>query len=278
MASPGSQSVSSSSETGSNLFDERRVTRRDAVAKAGKALTGGMGILAVSGSATASHGDTKPDHVTISEDIGWLSYYSPMLDLRHVPIENHPQLLGWRFSSPEYETEVGVYMAEYAVQDDVLTLTSHAGDHEFVYVFVDRETGEVDHVAYTAYHWLQGYVTNPNVNTEDGGAHPTLMVAPTYHNYVPQSSATSSSILLDVDSLGDPGERTGPLYQWLSNGGESSLATGAVHEPWNLSRHGTMTDWWSREGISAVNYWIVQAWATIGIRGADFADRGDRDL
>lgn len=257
---------------------ERRVSRRDVLARAGQGLAGGAGILASTGVVAASHADTKPNHVTISEDTEWLDYYSPMLDLRHVPVENHPRLLGWRFSSPEHDTEVGVYCADYAVQDDVLTLTSHAGDHEWVYVFVNRTTGEVDHVAYTAYHWLQGYVLNPNIYTGDGGAHPTLMVAPTYHNYVPQSSVANSSVLLDVETLGEYETLSGPFYRWLANGMEKDLATGAVHNPWNLSSNGPMTDWWSHQGMSQVNYWIVRAWAMLGIRGADFANAGDREL
>lgn len=257
---------------------ERRVTRRTVLSRSGQALGGGAALAASTGGAAASHAGTKPDHVTITEDTEWLTHYAPMLDLRHVPSENHPTLRGWRFTSrdDELDWDVGVYAAEYGVQDDVWTITSHAGDHEWVYVFVDPRTGEVDHVSYTAYHWLQGYVTSPNTNTEDGGEHPTLTVSPTYHNYIPSATTSESAVLLDVRSLGDPDSQTGPLYQWLDNGMETDLAEGAVHNPWNLSRTGALTDWWSREGMSRTNYWIVKVWALMGIRGADRADLGDR--
>jgi len=264
---------------GQNPGHQPRVSRRAALKSIAQVGATGAALGTVTTPAVASHADEKYRSSTITFDREWLETYSPMLDLRDVPVQNHPTLYGWKVTSnnSEIEYDVGVYAAGYALQRDVWTVTSHAGDHEWVYVFVDRRTGEIDHVSYTAYHWLRGYVSNPAVYTDDGGVHPTLKVAPTYHNYIPQNGARDSSVLLDVSSLGDSESRSGPLYRWLANGMESDLATGAVHHPWNLSKSGPMDDWWSRQGFSSINFWIVRVWSLIGIKGADRADFGEAD-
>lgn len=254
-----------------------------------RALAGGgaaVGALTASSepvAASEAHADAKPNHVTISDDSEFLNRYRPYLDLAAVPHTNHPTLYGWKFTSSDadVETDVGVFAAEYGVQKDFLSLTSHVGDHEWVYVFVDASTGEVTEVSYTAYHWLRGYVTNPP--TFDGD-HVALTVAPTYHNYVPASEVTSSAVLLDPESLGDYSTTSGPFYRWLQNGMAEDLEPGAVHNPWTLDSDGPLDAWWSREGSGRVNRTIVGTWAFIafsvgvGIRGGDEADLGEADL
>lgn len=223
----------------------------------------------------------QPDHVTVTDDREWLEHYRPALDTRHVPYENRPTLRGWRATSPDRDTDVGVYVAEYAVQKDWLKLTSHPGDHEWIYVHVDSETGEVTEVDYTAYHWLRGYVLNPPVDGSDGGDHPVFQAAKTYHNYVPLPEPTGSEILFDVEPLGDPSSLSGAFYQWIRNGMGDDLQPGAVHDPWLLDSDGPLDAWWARDGSGSVNRYMVDAWAMVafgfgvGIRGAENADFGD---
>lgn len=269
-----------------NAPGEPRAHRRDVL----KALGGGLGgvatLAASSGTAAASHADTEKESTRIRHDRAWLEYYAPMLDLRHVPQTNEPDLYGWRVSSTDSgrELEVGVYAAEYAVQHGRINLTSHAGDHEWIYVFVDPATGEVDHVSYAAYHWLRGYLTDPYIHSDGTGEHPVFRVANRYHNYIPLTSTPDSAVDLGVDSLGDSESESGPIYWWLDNGMEPALAKGAVHDPWLLARDGPLDAWWSREGAGRTNRYLVDAWATLGfgygiaIRGSDAADPGDANL
>lgn len=268
---------------------ERRVSRRDALRSVGRSMTLGGGVALASGVAAASSVDAftnaKPNHVTITtDDTEFLNRYRPLLDTRHVPYQNRPTLYGWKATSPEHETDAAVYCAEYAVQKDILKLTSHAGDHEWIYVFVDSKNGEVREVSYTAYHWLRGYVLNPPVNTENGGYHPMFQIAPTYHNYVPLTSDTDNSVLFEPRPLGDYASRSGPLYQWLANGMKEDMEPGAVHNPWDLDSSGPLDAWWAREGSGQLNRYIVDAWAFvaftvgIGIRGGEQADLGDAGI
>ena len=249
-------------------------------------MTAAGGLAAMSGpvEAAETHADAKPNHVTISDDTAFLARYRPLLDMRNIPRDNRPTLYGWKATSPEHSTDAAVFCCEYAVQKDILTLTSHAGDHEWIYVFVDDDSGTVTEVAYTAYHWLRGYVTSPPVFGGEGEDHPAFLIAPTYHNYSPMSEDTRSSVLLDPRSLGDYATRSGPFYRWLANGMSEDLAKGAVHNPWLLDSDGPLEAWWSREGSGRVNNAIVNAWAFVafgfgvGIRGAENADPGEADL
>jgi hypothetical protein len=269
---------------------ERRVSRRQYLRTLGTTTAIGSGTIAavsepVAAADVSEFADAKPNHVTITtEDTAFLNRYRPLLDLRNVPPENHPELYGWKASSPENDTLVGVYACEYAVQRDFISLTSHSGDHEWIYVFVDRETGEVREVSYAAYHWLRGYILNPAVDGTDGGDHPMFLVADTYHNYIPMAEPSENGVLLDVNALGDVDSSSGPLYQWLANGLKDAMEPGAVHNPWLLDSDGPLDAWWSRSGSGRLNRWIVNGWAFaaftvgIGIRGGEQADLGDASL
>lgn len=284
----------SPSTTGSTQAGcERRLSRRGALQTLGVSLTGGATLAAASAPVRAAasvdaFADAKPNHVDITTDSEFLNTYRPLLDLTNVRWTNYPTLRGWKVTSPERETDVAVYAAEYAVQKDVISLTSHAGDHEWIYVFTDSANGEVRAVSYTAYHWLRGWVQNPPTATEggtvtDSGTHPMFLIAPTYHNYAPLPTP-QNGVLLDVSSLGDYSSRSGPLYQWLANGMNEDMEPGAVHNPWTLAPNGPLDAWWSETGSGRLNRWIVSAWAFIGFtvgigwRGSDHADFGGASL
>lgn len=274
---------------GNTGADEGRLTRRDLIRDAGRAAAAPAAATAATlataaGVASASHAEAKPDHVLEPDgEAPELERYSPLLDLRDVPADNRPSLLGWWIQSPDRDLDVAVYAAEYAVQRGVISLTSHSGDHEWIYVFVDSDTGEIDHVSYAAYHWLRGYVLDPYLDPDTAGDHPVFRVANRYHNYIPLNTTPDTAVRLDVDSLGNYSSRTGALYGWLDNGLEQDLAPGAVHNPWLLSSTGPLDSWWS-DDTSMVNRLMVSVWAQIGfgfgvdIRGSAQADPGDASL
>lgn len=273
--------------TDSDGPDESPHTRRQALAKFGTALTAPTAMVAVSEPVAArpveDFAAAKPDSVTITTgDSAFLNRYRPLLDTRHVPFENRPTLYGWKATNRDsgVETDVAVYACEYAVQRDRISLTSHPGDHEWIYVFVDSDSGEVTEVSYTAYHWLRGYVLNPPLWTEDGGDHPMFQIAKTYHNYIPMTEKADSSVLFDPKTLGDVETESGPLYQWLANGMAESMEPGAVHNPWLLDSDGPLDAWWS-EDAGGVNQYILDAWqflaftVGIGTAGSENSSFGD---
>ncbi len=277
--------------------DERRLSRREAMQKVAwstalaTTATTASGTVAADGSVLDEYADAKPNHVIITdygEDAttdAWLDYYRPLLDLRHVPHDNHPTIRGWRVTSNEsdVETEAAVYLSEYAVQKDALTLTSHSGDHEWIYVFVDPDSGEVQSVSYSFYHWLRGFIREPTVYDQNGGKHVMFTAAPTYHNHVPRTDPGEGA-LMDVHPLGDYDTLTGPFYDILKNGMNQSLEPGAVHEPWRLSPDGSLDAWWRQDGGKWYNRLIVDAFARVGFglgidfRGSGIADPGDASV
>lgn len=275
-------------EQSSQPAGERGVTRRQFLGRTGKTIAGTTALAATAGTAAAEY--TPEDYATelpnhaevIQDDTEWLEYYRPLLDTRDVPYTNRPKLYGWRITSRDDYPDVGVYVCEYGVQSDWTSLTSHSGDHEWIYVYVDPDTGDVIEVSYTAYHWLRGYVTNPPVDTSDGGAHPMFRIAAKYHNYVPMAEATDTMVQFDPDNLGDYSSRSGPLYQWIKNGMGEDMALGAVHNPWLLDSDGPLDAWWLRDG--SLNSHLADAWAFlsfdvgIAIRGGEDADLGDREI
>lgn len=275
-------------ESGTNSGVSRRQWLRGSAGGAigASALIGASGTAAADDRPVSAYPDTKPEHVSLTtEDTEFLNRYRPALNLSAVPFSNRPTLYGWKATSRDgdVETDVAVFACEYAVQKDIISLTSHAGDHEWIYVFVDSASGEVTEVSYCAYHWLRGYLQDPAVDGTDGGDHPPFTVAPTYHNYAPLSgNAADNTVLLDVEPLGDYSTRSGALYQWLANGMAEDMEPGAVHDPWQLDSDGPLDAWWARNGSGSINRAIVDAWAFVGfgfglgIRGSQNADLGDR--
>ncbi|WP_455448168.1 hypothetical protein [Natrinema thermotolerans] len=259
--------------------DEPRVSRRAvlrASAVTGVATSAGLGTIALAGVAAASHADSKPNSVTLTYDEATLRRYRPMLDLQDVSYANRPTLRGWVATSPDEETMVCIYACEYAKQESswygfTFDLTSHSGDHEWIYVVVD-DSGDIVETDYTAYHWLRGRESQPTIYEDSDGPHPVYRVDGNFHHYYPLGATEGE--LLEVESLGDPETQTGGVYSWLDNGMEKDLRRGAVHNPWLMVGSSGYSDWWTRQGLGWKNQLITTAYAA-GIAGAETADRGD---
>ena len=209
------------------------------------------------GAAAASHPDSQSDHVTRSYDEDLLQRYQPLLVTEHLDILPSGIYGQWT-TSPEHETAVGVYFCEYPAQEALTSEDSHFGDHEPIYVFVDEETGDIDHVAYTGYHWLKAMTTTAPVFDDD---RPKFRVVKPYHHYI---VTTSEGVDVELKNLVDNYD------DWLSEGLESAIYPGAVYNPWSIQ---TRESWWQRGtfGISVVETWW-SAMHSFGLRGADKTD------
>ncbi|OLZ39148.1 hypothetical protein A6E15_19485 [Natrinema saccharevitans] len=190
---------------------------------------------------------------------------------------NRPTLRGWVASSSDEDTTVLVYACEYAKQESswygfTFDLTSHSGDHEWIYVVVDDASGEIVETDYTAYHWLRGRETAPTIYEDSDGPHPVYRVDGNFHHYYPIGATEGE--LLEVESLGDPETQSGGVYSWLDNGMEEDLRRGAVHNPWLMVGSSGYSDWWTRQGLSWKNQFLTTMYAA-GVAGAETADRGD---
>lgn len=198
--------------------------RRQFLVTAGAAA---VGSLSLSGTAAASHFDTQPEHVTIEFDRPTLERYRPMLNV--TALEQLPTLWGWVARSPDHDTDVCVFWAEYGTQEGVTSFDSHWGDHEPCYVVVDDATGEVREVIPSVYHWLAGHFPSPPTD----GDHPKLRVINPWHQYIPDPSA---------DRLFDVHDFTTVFQAWLDNGLEEDLEPGVVVDPWLMRDRG---HWWA---------------------------------
>lgn len=232
-------------------------TRRQYLKVLGAGAAGGAALPAVSGLAAADHGEQQPSHVTLEYDQAFLETYRPMLVLRELDVKPLA-LYSWKATSPEYDTAVGVYWAEYTHQEGVSEYDSHFGDHEPVYVFVDEQSGDVEEVVYSGYHWLAARTRTPDLYAE---THPKLHVVSPWHHYF---TTTEQGTLVET------GDLTSEFQAWLDNGLEDDLAPGTVVNPWRMR---TRSDWW-RDDVAGISFNAIYVNVALKI-GLHEADRTD---
>lgn len=221
-------------------------TRRQVLAAVGIA-----GTVAVTGRASASHPTARPEAVTLSYDEATLKQYRPKLILRNLDVE--PLALhGWVARSPDRETDVCVYWAEYTHQNGVSEYDSHFGDHEPVYVAVDSESGAVREVVASVYHWLRGRTTTPTLD----GQHPLLRVISPWHHYTAAAEVGQAVALANLDESFDG---------WLANGLESDLHVGSVTNPWVMLGADGRTHWWQDTAGLPLTETRVRIFRALGI-------------
>lgn len=229
------------------------VTRREFI----RATATAGGIATLAGVASASHPDSQPDHVTLEYDAQTLKRYRPLLVLRELDVR--PLALhGWVARSPEHETDICCYWAEYTHQDGVSDYDSHWGDHEPIYVTVDSDTGDVSSILYSGYHWLAARTTAPPLYND---THPKLHVVSPWHHYF---TTTEEGMFVDLADLTDS------FSSWRANGLESSLKEGTVTNPWVMNSRG---HWWqdTAAGLS-LNALYVRALLSVGFHDAERTD------
>lgn len=213
----------------------------------------------------------KRESTTIAFDEQYLYEYQPMLRLNKVTREQYKGLYGYVARSEEHETDALCYWSQLTHQNGLpgVRADSHLGDHEPIYVFVNSETGGVEEVVYTAYHWFTGSVEigdDPSaaLQTEgsDSPTHATFSVVPEWHNY--QFNAEQTGALVELKSW--PAVRE----TWVQNGFYEPANVEAIEDPWQIRE---ANSWWEEGSIDAQ---IAGIWAnigdTLGWYGADKAD------
>jgi len=209
--------------------------RRRQFLKTAGATALGAGVL--SGVAAAEHYDVQPDHVSISYDQDYLEQYCPELVFSADARQKFLDLFGWVARSPEYDTDVCVYWADYSHQEGLIgNLDSHYGDTEPLQVEVNSETGEVERVRASIYHWIKGEGTASEVSMKDGRPH--LQVVDPWHQY---TAAAAAGIVPEVEDL------TAVFEDWLDDGLEESLHPGSSTNPWVMQ---TRDSWWREASFS----------------------------
>lgn len=206
------------------------------------------------------HLGAKPDHVTLSFPRDLIERYRPLLEIRHLNVRPAKQY-AWLATSPEYNHDVYCYWTWYTHQEGLTAKDSHFGDREPLYCFVDKSTGDVEFVVYSAYHWMANRAL-PTLHQE---THPQLRVASRWHHYI---LTGEKGQFVDVDPLDNVFE------DWLRNGWAEALAVGAAQDPALLK---TRESWWRRGtgrafGINT-NEVLAKAYLGLNVRGA-----GDTDL
>jgi len=220
-------------------------TRRDVLRRSGVALAavGGAGAVGRAAGQTADE-YAAPTGVTISYDQSRLERYRPWLDLSALKVKPYA-LFGLIAESPNYEYDVMVYAARYTHQDGVSSLSppltdSHLRDTEWLYVYVS-ESGSVEEVVYTAYHWTAKQSIAPNIPLYDG-THPVAHVVRPWHHYVLNGAVTGEFV--DIDNL----NAEDAFDRWLTEQGMAdNLAPGTVRDPDTMRRR---ESWW-RSGFDA---------------------------
>jgi len=198
------------------------------------------------------HFDVQPEHVTISYDQEMLEQYRPELVFSEDSRNKFLGLYGWVARSNEYDTDVCVFWCSYSHQEGWLgNLDSHYGDHEPLQVEVNSETGDIERVRASVYHWIKGEGPASEISMKDGRPH--LEVVDPWHQY---TAATSAGILPQVKDL------TAVFEDWLDDGLEDALHPGSSTNPWSMRTRG---DWWRREYGVSTNALLVSATKTAGI-------------
>lgn len=235
-----------------------------------------VGSVAATRPAAADHFDHQPDHVTLSFDRSFLERYRPRLDLSAVkqnPDDTVPgAMFGWKASSPEHETDVAVFFAEYPYQQGILPTgsDSHFGDHEPFYVFVDATTGEVREVVYSAYHWLRGRTPTPSIYNQ---THVEATVVSPWHQYALGSVTDGEYVAVE--------DLTSAFPDWLNDEDwHDHLEPGVVVNPWRMAGADGRQHWW-REGSDGVSanqlfysslLWVSNTTPFVDIGGASASD------
>lgn len=213
-----------------------------AVATAATVGTATTGLALSTGTVVADHDASQPEAVTIYYDQDYLEAYRPLLDLSYEADQLLIGLFGWVATHDQLDTNVCVYWTSYTKQNALRVgewllggIDGHVGDHEPVQVEVDADTGDVERVRASVYHWIKGETTAASAPME--GTNPRLEVIDPWHQYTAaKPDATVQE--LPVENLGDKWDA------WLANGMEESVLPGASRDPWQMRQE---SDFW-RQG------------------------------
>lgn len=217
-------------------------TRRGFLKSAGTAGAVLVGGAASSETTTAAHTRQIPDYLHITFPRDELRTYQPKLELAAEDAEKFMDTVAWKVSSSEYQYDVLIYFNRYTHQDGASPYTSHWGDREPIYLFIN-DRGEIEQDRFSAYHWYAG--GGYGVPTGPDG-HPLYHVVTPHHHHFRISDATGTELttlepLGTRDTLEDPETNTA-FETMLANGLEGALAEGVVT---NAEKMLTRPHWWA---------------------------------
>jgi len=248
-------------------------TRRNVLRGAGLAVAaaGGASVPAAAQTGDYPHWDAKPEHVSLAYSEGTLLQYAPNLIFEQEAREKFIGLTGWTATSPEYDLDWHVYLAEYSHQEGVssgggfVPSDSHLGDHEWYYVASDPATGETDRVVYDAYHWLAGKFRAAEITLD--GTHPIARVVSPWHPY--QHLGIDEDRAVAIDSVSNLTERFDGI---LANGLAESLQPGTAVDPARMDIGGR-SHWWRADiGDWSFDAFYAELLYKLGFAGADSVD------
>lgn len=231
-------------------------TRRDVLRSVGT-LAAGTTVAVTASTAAAARASLIPEHVSLTYDEDWLSTYQPELAMGETAREKLYGIYAWRATSTEADTDVGVYFASYSHQEGASSFTSHYGDREPVYVFVDSESGDVTRIMASVYHWMKDETTPDTLSTN--GTHVRLSTISPWHHHTAATENDETKLhplkkLGDEAGLNDDDVLT-TFEGWLRNGLDEDLGRGTVVRPWMMK---TRESWWQegRFGISTTALYV----------------------
>lgn len=212
----------------------------------------------------------KADATTIEFDEQYLYEYQPLLRMEPSTREEHKGMYGYVARSDDHETDALCFWTQLTHQDGLPGVSSdtHLGDHEPIYVFVNSETGVVDEIVYSAYHWFTGSqsITNPSEELQTARAgeptHPVLSVSEQWHNYSYETDVDGAFVEL----------KSWPEVRdtWLRNEFYAPADVDVIEDPWQIRD----SDGWWQPGT--VDSWVAGAYSRVGsllgLYGADEAD------
>ena len=211
--------------------------------------------------------ENQPEHVEILFDQQMLRRYEPRLIMNEQTRRRHKGLYGYVARSDEYDYDVCCYWSQLTHQDGlpIVRADSSFGDHEPIYVFVDKETEQIHDVIYTAYHWYASQISvedSPDSfirdRDDDSATHIVLGVVDPWHHYT--RDVHGSGVFL-------------PLRNWLNvrdDWADSNMYEAAQNEA--IEDPMLMRDrnsWWQDDSTDSL---FAELWRMLGLRGGAQAD------
>lgn len=215
--------------------------------------------------------EAKEENTIIEFDEQYLYEYQPKLRMSPEVRESQKGLYGYVARSADRDTDVLCYWSQLTHQDGLpgARADSHLGDHEPIYVFVNSESGDVEEIVYSAYHWFTGTAEigdTPSASLAtiraDKPTHATMTVVDPWHHY--RFTPGEAAAFVELKSWPEVRET------WIRNGFYDPADVATIEDPWSIR---DSDGWWKKNSVDGR---LAGVWARIGdILGWYGADKAD---